>query len=295
MSTTQFKRLVRFVPRSDTSSILIGQPVSEDVDVGLALFNGDEVAVEVFSGNSVLNPGEKTGAKEIIERVLSPLAASEYKQHADELGITDLPTIPTVFMKPSTAVGDPWPAPTILPKLTQLDDCGDYESELAVVIGKTAKNVSEADAMNYVLGYTACNDVSSRTSQFAQSQWSYSKGFDGSCPLGPTLVSTATVPDPSKFRVRGLKNDELLQDCGVDDLIFAIPKVVSFLSQSTTLLPGTVIITGTPAGVGMAKSPKVTLKHGDQFKVEIKPYIGTLINAYLISRTYRRSSAWTIT
>ncbi|KAJ4172987.1 hypothetical protein NW754_003193 [Fusarium falciforme] len=290
MSTTQFKRLVRFVPRSDTSSILIGQPVSEDVDVGLALFNGDEVAIEVFSGNSILNPGEKTGAKEIIERVLSPLTASEvgtvrciglnYKQHADEVGITDLPTIPTVFMKPSTAVGDPWPAPTILPKLTQLDDCGDYESELAVVIGKTAKNVSEADAMNYVLGYTACNDVSSRTSQFAQSQWSYSKGFDGSCPLGPTLVSTATVPNPSKFRVRGLKNDELLQDCGVDDLIFAIPKVVSFLSQSTTLLPGTVIITGTPAGVGMAKSPKVTLKHGDQFKVEIKPYIGTLINVF---------------
>ncbi|RGP81148.1 fumarylacetoacetate hydrolase [Fusarium longipes] len=290
MSTTEFQSLVRFVPRSDTSTILIGQPVSEDVDVGLALFNGDEVAIEVFSGNSVLNPGQKTGAKEIIERVLSPLAASEvgtvrciglnYKQHADEVGITDLPTIPTVFLKPCTAVGYPWPAPTIIPKVTQLDDCGDYESELAVVIGKTAKNVSEAEAMNYVLGYTACNDVSSRTSQFAQSQWSYSKGFDGSCPLGPTLVSTATVPDPSKFRVRGLKNDELLQDCGVDDLIFSIPKVVSFLSQSTTLPPGTVIITGTPAGVGVAKSPKVTIKHGDLFKVEIKPYIGTLINVF---------------
>ncbi|RFN54493.1 fumarylacetoacetate hydrolase [Fusarium flagelliforme] len=290
MSTTQFKRLVRFVPRSNTSSILIGQPVSEDVDVGLALFNGDEVAIEVFSGTSVLNPGENTGAKEIIERVLSPLAANEvgtvrciglnYKQHADEVGITDLPTIPTVFMKPSTAIGDPWPALTLLPKITQLDDCGDYESELAVVIGKTAKNVSEVDALNYVLGYTACNDVSSRTNQFAQSQWSYSKGFDGSCPLGPTIVSTTAVPDPSKFRVRGLKNDELLQDCGVDDLIFTIPKVVSFLSQSTTLLPGTVIITGTPAGVGMAKSPKVTLHQGDQFKVEIKPYIGTLINVF---------------
>ncbi|KAM6521730.1 hypothetical protein FALCPG4_011436 [Fusarium falciforme] len=128
MSTTQFKRLVRFVPRSDTNSILIGQPVSEDVDVGLALFNGDEVAIEVFSGNLILNLGEKIGAKEIIERVLSPLIASEvgtvrciglnYKQYADEVGITDLLTILTVFMKPSTAVGDPWLAPTILPKLT---------------------------------------------------------------------------------------------------------------------------------------------------------------------------------
>lgn len=86
--------------------------------------------------------------------------------------------------KPDTSLGDPWPAPTILPKLTYQDDCGDYESELAVIIGKTAKNVSEADALDYVLGYTAANDVSSRTSQFAQSQWSFSKGFDGACPIG---------------------------------------------------------------------------------------------------------------
>lgn len=86
--------------------------------------------------------------------------------------------------KPSTSLGDPWPAPTVLPKITQVDDCGDYESELAVVLGKTAKNVSEADAMDYVLGYTACNDVSSRSSQFAQSQWCFSKGFDGACPIG---------------------------------------------------------------------------------------------------------------
>jgi 2-keto-4-pentenoate hydratase/2-oxohepta-3-ene-1,7-dioic acid hydratase in catechol pathway len=86
--------------------------------------------------------------------------------------------------KPSTSIGDPWPTPTPLPALTQKDDCGDYEAELAVVIGKTAKNVGKDEAMDHVLGYTACNDVSSRTSQFAQSQWSFSKGFDGSCPLG---------------------------------------------------------------------------------------------------------------
>lgn len=86
--------------------------------------------------------------------------------------------------KPSTALGDPWPAPTLIPKITQIDDCGDYESELAVVIGKAAKNVSEADALDYVLGYTASNDVSSRSSQFAQSQWGFSKSFDGACPIG---------------------------------------------------------------------------------------------------------------
>ncbi|WAO96144.1 FAA-hydrolase domain-containing protein [Fusarium falciforme] len=287
MAAPSFNRLVRFVPRSNAETVLIGQPVLDDIDVGLALYNGENVEVEVFSGASALNPGKGTGTLEIIDRILSPLAANEvgtirciglnYKQHAQEVGL-ELPTVPTVFLKPSTSLGDPWPAPTILPKLTQLDDCGDYEAELAVVIGKTAKNVSELEAMNYVLGYTASNDISSRTSQFAQSQWCYSKGFDGACPIGPTLVSTAVVPDPSDFRVRGLKNGYVMQDCGVDDLIFSVPRLVSFLSQSTTLPPGTVIITGTPAGVGVGKSPKVSLRHGDLFKVEITPHIGTLIN-----------------
>lgn len=96
----------------------------------------------------------------------------------------DIPKVPVLFMKPQTALADPWPAPTVLPKQTIEHDDGDYESELAVVIGKNCKNVSEADALDYVLGYTASNDVSSRTAQFAQSQWCFSKGFDGSCPIG---------------------------------------------------------------------------------------------------------------
>jgi 2-keto-4-pentenoate hydratase/2-oxohepta-3-ene-1,7-dioic acid hydratase in catechol pathway len=98
-----------------------------------------------------------------------------------------LPEIPTVFLKPATALSDPWPAPSILPKITQRDNTGDYESELAIIIGRTAKNVSEADALDYVLGYTAANDVSSRTSQTNQSQWCFSKGFDTACPLGLCL------------------------------------------------------------------------------------------------------------
>jgi len=88
------------------------------------------------------------------------------------------------YRKPETAIADPWPAPCILPKLTQNDDCGDYEAELAVIISKDCKNVSESEAIYCILGYTAANDVSSRTSQFAQSQWCFSKGFDGSCPIG---------------------------------------------------------------------------------------------------------------
>jgi 2-keto-4-pentenoate hydratase/2-oxohepta-3-ene-1,7-dioic acid hydratase in catechol pathway len=92
-----------------------------------------------------------------------------------------------ITRKPNTSLASPWPQPVILPKITQIDDCGDYESELAVIIGKTARNVTEADALKYVLGYTAANDVSSRSSQFAQSQWCFSKGFDGACPIGAFL------------------------------------------------------------------------------------------------------------
>lgn len=285
-----WKRLVRFTPKSDPSKVLVGQPIDDDIDVGVAVREGKEVTVDVFSGTSVLSPGSATGQNAIIERVLSPLTQVEagtvrciglnYKQHAAEAKM-DIPTVPTVFMKPQTSIADPWPAPTVLPKQTIETDSGDYESELAVVIGKSCKNVSESEALNYVLGYTASNDISCRAAQFAQTQWSYSKGFDGACPIGPTLVSPSLIPDPSKLRLRGLGNDgSVLQDCATNDLIFSIPKLVSFLSQSTTLPPGTVIITGTPAGVGFAKNPKYTLKPGEEFRVEILPYIGTLVNVF---------------
>ncbi|KAG4259051.1 hypothetical protein FPRO03_13273 [Fusarium proliferatum] len=289
MASSAFKRLVRFVPKSAPSSILIGEPVQASLDVGLASREGKDISVNVFSGRSVLSPGSRTDRTESVERLLSPLAQEEvgtirciglnYVQHAKEVKM-DIPTIPTLFLKPNTALGDPWPAPTLLPKITQNDGSGDYESELAVVIGKAAKNVSEENAMDYVLGFTAANDVSSRVSQLNQSQWCFSKGFDGACPIGPTLVSTSEIPDPSKLHIRGLKNGKVMQDCSLDDLIFSVPKLVSFLSQGTTLPAGTVIITGTPAGVGMGKNPKETLSHGDEFRVEILPHIGTLVNSF---------------
>lgn len=127
-----------------------------------------------------------------------------------------IPTVPTVFMKPSTSLADPFPSPTIIPKSTLADDCCDFESELVIIIGKKCKDVSEAEALDYVLGYTASNDVSSRASQFAQSQWSYSKGFDGACPIGPVVVSQKLIGDAGKFRVRGLKNGKVMQDCGIE-------------------------------------------------------------------------------
>ena len=289
MAAQSFRRLVRFVTKSDRSNILVGEPTDPELDVGLAVRRGQEVSVDVWTGTSVLSPGTPTNRIVTIDRLLSPLQQQEvgtirciglnYKQHAAEV-LLPLPEMPTIFLKPSTSLASPWPAPTILPKITQLDDCGDYEAELGVVIGTECKNVAESDAMRYVLGYTAANDISSRSSQFAQTQWCFSKGFDGACPIGPCIVSTELIPDASRLRVQGRKNGELLQDCGTDDLIFSIPKLVSFVSQGTTLPVGTLILTGTPAGVGIAREPKVTVKAGDEFHVEISPHIGTLVNVF---------------
>ena len=127
-----------------------------------------------------------------------------------------LPDVPVLFTKPSTALADPYPAPTIIPKHTLKDDSCDYESELVIVIGKKCKNVSEAEALDCVLGYTASNDVSSRTSQFAQSQWSFSKSFDGACPIGPVLVSKELIPEVGKLHMRGMKNGKVMQDSGIE-------------------------------------------------------------------------------
>ncbi|KAL2215421.1 fumarylacetoacetate hydrolase family protein [Thermoascus aurantiacus ATCC 26904] len=287
--TASFSRLVRFVPKSDPTAVLIGEPVDPSLDVGLAVYQGREVAVQIFSGTSVCAPGQKTERIESVERLLSPLAASEvgsirciglnYVSHAAEMNLS-LPDVPSLFLKPATSLADPWPAPSILPKITQRDGTGDYEAEMAIVIGRDAKNVSEADALDYVLGYTAANDISSRTAQTAQSQWCFSKGFDGSCPLGPAVVSKSLIPDVSKLRIRGLKNGKVMQDCGLEDMIFTVPQLVSFLSQGTTLPAGTVILTGTPPGVGAARNPKEFLKAGDEFAVELLPHVGTLITKF---------------
>ncbi|KAI0890241.1 uncharacterized protein GGS22DRAFT_10680 [Annulohypoxylon maeteangense] len=284
-----FDRLVRFIPRRQFARPLIGQPVDRLIDVGKAVYEGKAVEVRAFSGTSVLNSGSPTDQIETIDRILSPLSADEvgtirciglnYANHAKEADV-EVPDIPMMFMKPATALADPWPVPTVIPKHTLRDDCADYEAELAIVIGKPCKNVSEAEAPGYILGYTAANDVSSRASQFSQSQVCYSKGFDGSCPLGPILVSAAVMPDPGAFTIRGLRNGEEMQNSAVSDMIFNCAKLVSFLSEGTTLPPGTVIITGTPAGVGLGKKPPAYLKDKDEYVVELLPHVGSLYSVF---------------
>ncbi|MFM8420836.1 MAG: fumarylacetoacetate hydrolase family protein, partial [Verrucomicrobiota bacterium] len=168
--------------------------------------------------------------------------------------------------------------PIQLPRRLRSDSV-DYECELAVVIGKRCKNVSPERAMEHVLGYTCANDVSARDWQIRHggSQWCRGKTFDTFLPLGPSLVLRDEIPDPAALGIRTLLNGDVMQDWRCDDFIFDVPAMVSFLSGSTTLLPGTVILTGTPHGVGFARKPPVFLKAGDVVTVEIDR-IGALTN-----------------
>jgi 2-keto-4-pentenoate hydratase/2-oxohepta-3-ene-1,7-dioic acid hydratase in catechol pathway len=224
-----------------------------------------------------------TTMKATVAKILAPVVPTSilciglnYKKHAEE-GKAPIPKWPVLFMKSPGAVqnpGDPIQLPTKL-KSTQVD----YECELAVVIGKTCKNVSKADALKYVLGYTCGNDVSARDWQkdFGGSQWCRGKTFDTFCPLGPRLVTVDEIPNPNSLRIRTVLNGEAMQDWTTEDMIFDVPTLIEFLSGSTTLLPGTVILTGTPHGVGMARTPPVFLKHGDTVTIEIEK-IGKLTN-----------------
>jgi 2-keto-4-pentenoate hydratase/2-oxohepta-3-ene-1,7-dioic acid hydratase in catechol pathway len=199
-----------------------------------------------------------------------------YRKHAEETKAA-LPEHPVLFMKSPGAVQHPG-LPIQLPR-TLRSDSVDYECELAVVIGKPARNVKKAQAMEYVLGYTCANDVSARDwqKQGGGGQWCRGKTFDTFCPLGPVLVTPDEIPHPNALKIATRVNGETLQDWTTSDMIFDISTLIEFLSASTTLLPGTVILTGTPHGVGMARSPQLWLKAGDVVEIEIEK-IGVLRN-----------------
>jgi 2-keto-4-pentenoate hydratase/2-oxohepta-3-ene-1,7-dioic acid hydratase in catechol pathway len=148
-----------------------------------------------------------------------------------------------------------------------------------VVIGKTARNVSKAHALDHVLGYTCGNDVSARDWQKSGGggQWCRGKTFDTFCPLGPVLVTPNEIPDPNALAIRTYLNGTVMQDSHTSDMIFDVPSLIEFLSASCTLTPGTVILTGTPQGVGMARDPRVWLQEGDTIAIEIEG-IGMLSN-----------------
>jgi 2-keto-4-pentenoate hydratase/2-oxohepta-3-ene-1,7-dioic acid hydratase in catechol pathway len=199
-----------------------------------------------------------------------------YRRHAEETN-SPIPEHPIVFMKNPASVQNPGGAIEIPVKLrsTQVD----YECELAVIIGKRCKNASRHNALDHVLGYTAANDISARDwqSKWGGGQWCRGKTFDTFAPLGPVMVTTDEMPDPNTMRIRTILNGETLQDSNTNDMIFDVARIIEFLSASTTLLPGTVILTGTPQGIGAARKPPVFLKDGDRITVEIER-IGALTN-----------------
>jgi len=200
-----------------------------------------------------------------------------YRAHALETG-AGIPERPVVFMKPTTALcnpGDPIPLPLACEHGPEVD----YEAELAAIIGRVARDVPVERALDYVLGYTCANDVSARRWQKhgGGGQWVRGKGFDGFCPLGPWLVTPDEIADPQDLELTCTLNGERVQTGHTGDMIFGVAQLIAFLSRDTTLLPGTLILTGTPSGVGMARTPPRYLKDGDRVTVEIAG-IGSLEN-----------------
>ncbi|NJD07508.1 MAG: 5-carboxymethyl-2-hydroxymuconate isomerase [Methylococcaceae bacterium] len=224
-----------------------------------------------------------TDRKADVVKLLAPIEPTailgiglNYRFHAEETK-SAIPEHPILFMKLPNSVQNP-DDPILLPTHLKSDKV-DYECELAVVIGKRAKNVKRQHALAHVLGYTCANDVSARDWQKSAGggQWCRGKTFDTFCPLGPVLVTADEIPNPNGLGIKTILNGQTMQDWNTGDMIFDVPALIEFLSGSTTLMPGTVILTGTPHGVGMARNPRVWLQDGDTVTVEIEA-IGRLTN-----------------
>ena len=195
-----------------------------------------------------------------------------YKDHAEEQGV-ELLKAPLFFAKYTTALigaGEPIVIP---PVVTQCD----YEAELGVVIGSRVRSVSKENAFEAVRGYLCANDVSARDLQFADGQWTRGKSPDTFCPIGPRLVPASEITDPHNLRIRAIVNGDVLQDSTTANLIFGIDEIISHASLTSTLEPGDLILTGTPAGVGIFRDPKRLLQPGDAVTIEIEG-LGALTN-----------------
>lgn len=243
-------------------------------EIRTGIVEGDQIELFALSGQA--RTGEIADLRSV--RLLAPVAPPNvlaiglnYGRHAAESQMKP-PDHPLLFIKATTSVIGP-NDPIILPHMAPSEV--DYEAELCIVIGRTAKNVSKEQALDYVFGYTCGNDVSARDCQFRlDGQWARGKSFDTFCPLGPWIETDLQADD---VRIRSLLNGRTMQDSTTSDLIFDCPTLISFLSHNMTLLPGTVIMTGTPEGVGFPRKPPVYLQPADVIEVEIEG-IGTLRN-----------------
>jgi 2-keto-4-pentenoate hydratase/2-oxohepta-3-ene-1,7-dioic acid hydratase in catechol pathway len=240
--------------------------------LGKVLDDQTALAIEgnLFSDHRVTNE------KIRIDKLLAPLVPTDilciglnYRKHAAE-SASEIPANPLLFIKASNTLNDPG-SPILIPRRSNQID---YENELAVVIGKTAKHVPRQHALEYVLGYTIANDVSARDWQRDKSlgggQFARGKSFDTFCPLGPYIVTADEIPNPNALRIKTTLNGQVMQDHTTADMIFDVATLIESLSSTMTLRPGSVILTGTPHGVGFARIPPVFLKAGDKIVCEIE-------------------------
>ncbi|KAI9902967.1 hypothetical protein N3K66_002319 [Trichothecium roseum] len=276
----RFSRLLRFVAKD--GNVYYGDAILPESVTDLSkakqayIIEGD-----IFGSHSVTSQAVE------IRHLLPPLGPSHvrtvrclglnYALHAHETGMPE-PKFPILFYKPATSLaahGDAIP----IPPIAQQGEGLDYECELVIVIGKRCKEVSEDEALDYVFGYAVGNDVSHRDWQIKHGggQWSLGKGFDGWAPYGPGIVSSEIIKNPQSLRIWTKLNGETVQNSETSDMIFDVRKTVSFLSQGTTLMPGDLIFTGTPQGVGMGRKPQVWLKDGDVVEVGLEN-VGTCTN-----------------
>ena len=275
-------RIVRYGPAGqERPGLLKGDRIvdlraifPEIPDVGEAFFTGGWV-----ERLSILHaPGEKLDV-----RIGCPIhkpskiicLGKNYRAHAQESG-TDVPERPLLFSKSANALSGPFD-PILMPASSGKID---WEVELAVVIGRKGKRISREAAFDYIAGYTVFNDVSGRDLQFADGQWFRGKSLDTFAPMGPALVTPGEIGPPEAVHSLGLQtlvNGEVMQDGNTRDCIFSIPEIIAYISEDITLIPGDIIATGTPAGVGFFRDPPITLKVGDVVECRIEK-IGSIIN-----------------
>jgi len=249
----------------------------KDNEVKRGILKGNKIFKlegDLFSDFSV---GKETAKLKEVQ-LLAPIKAPNiiaiglnYRQHALETG-AEIPERPLVFLKATSSLTGP-DSEIILPKLAPNEV--DYEAELAVIISKKAKNIETVEVDDYILGYSCANDISARDCQKKlDKQWARAKSFDTFCPLGPWIE---TDLNPDNLKIKSILNGKKMQQSNTADMIFNVAQIVSYLSHNMTLLPGTVILTGTPEGVGFAREEKIFLREGDQINIEIEG-IGSLKN-----------------
>ncbi|RYP90927.1 hypothetical protein DL770_002932 [Monosporascus sp. CRB-9-2] len=275
-----FSRLVRFLAKN--GRVYYGDAVLPQGVTDIAKTK----QARIITGD-IFGKHEVTDKIADVRLLLAPLALEDvktvrclglnYALHAKESKLP-IPKYPVLFYKPITALSGPTD-PIPVHRMAQECPGLDYECELVIVIGKQCNDVPESKALAYVLGYAVGNDVSQREWQIQRGggQWSLGKGFDGWAPYGPGIVSPELIKDPQTLRISTKLNGETVQESNTADMIFNVKQTISFLSRGTTLLPGDLIFTGTPSGVGMGREPKLWMKDGDVVEVALEG-VGTCTN-----------------